>query len=206
MKAKNNIGCDNLNNKKKANLEIKRLVKTYYELHHASNILLEKSKRNDEPTDSGLIPGNLYTTMASLIFSAFTFEAYLNHLGKEKISYWNEIEKISIESKYKVLAGKFNVKINEGKRPYQTFKKLFKFRNYLAHGKTEQLTKNEEVDIDMEIKDRYPKTEWEHYCNIKNAERAKEDIEEMIRELHKKSGNEGDAFESGITFGHMSLD
>ena len=115
-----------LGKNRKASLIIERPIKTYWGLNHASYVLLEKSKGNDEPLENGIIPGNYYTTMASLIFSAFTLEAYFNHLGSEKINFWKEIEFISVENKLRIFEREFSLDINYGKRPYQTFRDLFK--------------------------------------------------------------------------------
>ncbi|MBU2852384.1 hypothetical protein HF929_15215 [Acidithiobacillus ferrivorans] len=39
--------------------------------------------------------GSYYTTMSALLLTAFTFEAYLNHLGDKTIKFWEEIEPIN---------------------------------------------------------------------------------------------------------------
>ena len=39
--------------------------------------------------------GSLLQLKASVVFLAFTFEAYLNHVGCEEIKFWDEIERLS---------------------------------------------------------------------------------------------------------------
>jgi len=114
--------------KNKARIEVKCKVKTFCDLSNGAYVLLEKSKEN--------IEGSYYTTMASILFSAFTFEAFLNHLGSKKIKFWEEIESISVTNKYAVLCKAFGVTPQLGVRPYQTIKSLFQFRNAIAHGKS----------------------------------------------------------------------
>lgn len=63
-----------------------REVRTYADLAHGVAVLLEKAKSDAK--------GSYYTTMGALVLTAFTFEAYLNHLGKETIKFWDEIESI----------------------------------------------------------------------------------------------------------------
>jgi len=57
--------------------EGRREVRTFVDLNHSSQVLILKTK--EEPK------GSYHTTMAALLLTAFTFEAYLNHLGGEKI-------------------------------------------------------------------------------------------------------------------------
>jgi hypothetical protein len=80
--------------------------------------------------------GSLLQLQASAVFCAFTFEAYLNHVGYEEVQYWDEIEKISYRSKLKVISAHLGVKIDESRRPFQTIIELFRLRDKLAHGRT----------------------------------------------------------------------
>jgi len=180
----------------KSKLKIEREVKTFWDLHHGANVLLEKTKENKE--------GSYYTTMSSLILIAFTFEAYLNHLGREKIKHWDEIDSIRVLDKYSVLCKEFEVEITKGKRPYQTIKSLFDFRNAIAHGKSQIIIYEDIVPIETNIRDIEVKTKWEEFCTEENAVRCIEDIETAIKELHTKSGEEGHPFTSGITIGSIS--
>lgn len=123
-----------------AKLKLEREVKTFWDLNHASFVMLDLAKTVKE--------GSYYSLMASILFSAFTFEAYLNHLGSIKIKHWDEIERISVLSKYSVLCKEFDIQVNKGGRPFQTIKKLFEFRNSIAHGKSEILKLEKEVPID----------------------------------------------------------
>ena len=179
--------------KKNVQMEIKREIKTFWDLNHASSVLLEKTKEDKN--------GSYYTTMASIIFTAFTFEAYLNHLGNLKIKFWNEIDRIKVMSKYQVLCKEFNISIDQSRRPYQTLKKLFEFRNELAHGKSKILSFNKFVSENAKIRDYQPKSKLEEYCTEKNAERAHNDIHIIIKELHEKSGEGEYPFTSGLTIG-----
>lgn len=183
--------------KKKARIEIKREVKTFCDLSNGAYILLEKSKENVE--------GSYYTTMASILFSAFTFEAFLNHLGSKKIKFWEEMETISVNNKYAVLCKEFDVTPQFGVRPYQTIKSLFQFRNAIAHGKSQILEIIDEVDPSVDLKDFKPKTKWEEYCTEANAERAREDVRKIILELSEKAGEGNSMIIGGFTTSHMSI-
>jgi hypothetical protein len=50
-----------------------------------------------------------------------------------------------------------------------------------------------------------PKDKWQEYCNIINAERAKEDIEIIIKELHLSAGLGEYPFTDGASIGGISI-
>ena len=58
----------------------------------------------------------------------------------------------------------------------------------MAHGKSETI--NEEREVNSQDADKYfwPLTEWEKFCTFENVERAKKDITAIIIELHKQAG------------------
>ena len=51
-----------------------REVRTFVDLAHGADVLIQKTVQ--EPK------GSYDTTMSALLLTAFTFEAYLNHLGE----------------------------------------------------------------------------------------------------------------------------
>jgi len=169
--------------KRKAKVSKERQVNTYVELWHASHVMLEKAKKDQD--------GSFYHVMANLIFTAFMMEAYLNHVGLQIFKCWDDLERLSPLSKLNLIAEKLGVKKDEGERPYQTVTEVFKFRNTLAHGKSIFLKSNKEIPFVDETFDRYMykslKTEWENYCTQNNANRALEDTEAIIKEFHERS-------------------
>lgn len=149
--------------------------------------------------------GSYYTTMSSLLLTAFMFEAYLNHLGSKYIKFWDEIESIKVMEKYSVLCKELGIVPDFSQRPCQTLKALFKFRNSIAHGKSKILKETKAVSSQDDPHTHAPKTEWEEYCELNNAKRAKEDISEVIKELHKKAGLGDHPFIHGMTISSVSL-
>jgi len=174
-----------------------REVRTFVDLNHSSHVLILKTKENRK--------GSYHTTMAALLLTAFTFEAYLNHLGSGKIKFWDKIESIRVLDKYEVLCKEFDIEVDFSKRPYQTLKSLFKYRNSIAHGKSQILEKTETVNASSDPYDHSPKTQWEEFCTLKNAERAKEDVEQTITELHEAAGEGAYPFINGMTVSSMKL-
>lgn len=173
-----------------------REVRTFVDLNHGANVLILKTE--EEPK------GSYYTTMGALLLTAFTFEAYLNHLG-QKLKLWDEIETIKVLDKYSDLCKELEISQEYSRRPYQTLKALSKFRNAIAHGKSQILEETKEVSSKDEPYEHAPKALWEEYCTVKNAKRAKQDIEEIITELHKKAGFGEHPFIHGCDIGSMSI-
>jgi len=174
--------------KHKAKVSKERQVNTYSEMLSASYVILEKAK--EAPAESR------YQLMASLIFTAFALEAFLNHIGQNIFKCWEELEKLSPSGKLNLIAEKLEIEKDDGKRPFQTVIELFRFRNEVAHGKTVYLKSEEQIIVvDDKLEQHMQEslqTPWQQYCNLKNAERAREDVEEICRIIHKTSGIPGD--------------
>jgi len=167
--------------KLKEKIKIKRKINTYTEMWDCSLYLLEKGQKEKK--------GSYYQFMASLIFTAFTLESYYNHAGEKIFACWNKIERsLSHTTKLILICDNLNIKIEDSKRPYQTIRQLFSFRDKIAHGKDINL---EPVDKIQFMSDKYEndfvlKAEWQTFCTEKNAIQSKEDAEQIIRNIHSK--------------------
>lgn len=158
-----------------------REVRTYAYLRKAAVDALEKAKSIEE--------GSFYQLMSCLVFSAFAVEAYLNHVGERKIQYWGEIEKIEPMAKLKVLYSHLNLQFDPSKRPIQTIRQLFKFRNFMAHGRTENLMGSGTLNKPApDPGENLVETDWEKFCNKQEAERAIEDVKEVLETLCVAAG------------------
>ena len=75
----------------------------------------------------------------------------------------------------------------------------------MAHGKSETI--NEEIEVNSQDADRYywPRTEWEKFCTPENVERAKQDITAIVIELHKHAGLNDDPFASPEAYSSVRL-
>ena len=165
---------------KDAIFEGSKEIRTYYDLNHGANALIRIAKEFPK--------GSYDTIMSSILLRAFTFEAYLNHLGSKTFEFWEEVDSIRVMDKYTLLCKHLKVSPDYSKRPYQTLKQLFKFRNAIAHGNSVLLNETKEVHSSEDPFNHIPKAKWQEYCNLKNAQRAKEDIESIIKELHQCAG------------------
>ena len=174
-----------------------REVRTFVDLAHGADVLIKKTEQ--EPK------GSYYTTMSALLLTAFTFEAYLNHLGEKTIKFWEEIEPIKVMDKYIVLCKNLNLSPDFAQRPYQTLKTLFKFRNAIAHGKSQILQETKEVSSRDDPHGHIPKAHWEEFSILENAKQAKHDVSQIITELHKAAGLGDYPFIHGLGMGSLSV-
>jgi len=116
--------------------------------------------------------GSFYSFLQALMCSAFTLEAYLNHLGDLQFSYWTKVERsLSPQQKLIMICDKLGFGPVIGERPYSSFRMLFEFRNAIAHGRTETVT---EQIVLGEAEPRLPwaQTKWQKLCEASGAKRA----------------------------------
>ena len=127
-----------------------------------------------------------YKCMFSMLSAAFAVEAYLNHLGQAKFGKkdWGEIEKIKVKAKLRVLAKLIDYDVDFGKRPFQTFSDMFKYRNIVVHAGTEILP-GEEQEYGPSEYPVDPETWWEQETTPRKADRFRTDARELIEQLHK---------------------
>jgi hypothetical protein len=181
----------------KARVSKKRTVNTYAFLWDYSHKLLELSQNAPQGYKRPLWIG-------SLIFTAFTFEAYLNHIGKKLFSCWDLFEKaVNREGKLDIVCKRLGIKdFPKGKRPRQTVRKLLEFRDKLAHGKTIPLGPEITfLDADQYL-ERFIEepllAEWEKYCKESNSKIAREDIKIIIELIQEKANPEEPLFFTGL--------
>ncbi len=170
--------------KKKKHVAAATTVYTASYLHAASRQALEEAKDNEK--------GSYYNLMISLVFSAFTIEAYLNHLGAEIIPFWLTIERsLSPSKKLEVIAVQLSKSIDYGRRPFQSFKSIFQLRDFLAHGRTEYISKESIQFLSDGDKPELPQAEWQKDITAEIVQRYFDDTEEIIKYLHDVSGVKG---------------
>lgn len=136
-------------------------TKTFAVLKHIARHLHDSANERRE--------GSMLNLQAASVFLAFTFEAYLNHVGEEEIPFWNEIERIPYDAKLRVLAKHLKLKIDRGQPPFQLIGELFKLRNSLAHGRTQVIDVSYETDAAPDRDDSWKIHEWEKITKEKVA-------------------------------------
>jgi hypothetical protein len=188
----------------KARVAKKRTINTYAFLWDYSYKLLELSQNAPIGYKRPLWIG-------SLIFTAFTFEAYLNHIGKKLFSCWDLFEKaINPEGKLDIVFERLGIKdFPKGKRPRQTVRNLFDLRNNLAHGKTIRLEPEPTFRDADQYLEKFIKepllAEWEKYCKESNSKIAREDIKIIMELIQEKANPEEPLLFTGLFEASASL-
>lgn len=146
--------------------------------------------------------------LSSAVLTAFAFEAYLNHIGPQTVDDWDTKERFPVWSKFKLLWKALGVTFPRGKsvRPLKTVADLFSFRDSLAHGRSHELWSEKHQSIDEFEKENSDlvgsqlRTDWESRIQTSEfAERAREDVEAVIRTLDAaRKDNRDILFNSGI--------
>jgi len=124
--------------------------------------------------------GSFYWSLASIVFSAFAYEAFLNIIGQKVLTTaeWKKVDRASWKVKHRLLFKKLELTSDLLSEPESTLVELFEFRNRIAHGR------EEEVQVDgVSIADIRPlalqdatSAEWEKRCTPEYAAAALEHI------------------------------
>jgi hypothetical protein len=136
--------------------------------------------------------------MAASVFAAFAAEAYFNHVGQERIAYWEVLESLNPRAKA-VLLNDVLLKreVDWSKAPYQTLAEAIGYRNALAHGKTQTAKLTTSVAGMPDNCTGWPQVKWEKCYDLSVAERLLTDVELLIEEMHAALGTSGSAFPFG---------
>src|SRR6187431_966183 len=157
-------------------IEKERKVITYSDLWATSEFLLESGSDNET--------GSYYMFLSSLMFKAFSLEAFLNHIGEHLFDVWGELEKsLSPNSKLCLICEKLDITVNYGKMPWQIVPEIIGFRNKLAHGKSSLLREQKLVPVTEEYQSilrKFLLADWQEYANEKNALRAQKQLNSLF--------------------------
>jgi len=150
--------------------------RTYAMLWHVASQLLELAKT--------LETGSLLQLQASAVFHAFTFEAYLNHVGSQEIEFWEEIDRIPYRKKLWALSKHLKFTFDPSRRPFQTIWVLFDLRDSLAHGKTIEIKHEFETSQDPPDDSAWCVLLWEK-LTVSDLERYSKDLKAAIETLNQ---------------------
>jgi hypothetical protein len=160
---------------------------SYVTLQNAAKYALEAARNSKE--------GRFFNSLSAMLYSAFSLEAYLNHLGKSEFQNWEKIERYkSPRQKLDMLVEKSGYNPDFSKRPFDTFEKIFDFRKKIVHGKTEYIIVEEIQDGEFGDKPELPTTLWEKSTTLENAVTFVEDSASMILVLHPIFGYNSNPF------------
>jgi hypothetical protein len=160
---------------------------TYVYCNIAAKMAFKRAAELKAPASGG----SLYFAMMAITFSAFTVEAFLNHLGQNRVPAWEYIERpLGPAEKLEVVRATLGLDVDKGKRPFQSLREMMQLRNALAHGKTEPR------GLDA-LAVQAPSPAWEKTCHdLEKVRRIVEDSEGIVRNLHAQAGLHGEPFTS----------
>lgn len=159
----------------------KHLLITYAEHWHSSRTFLKLGIENPK--------GSYHQFLGSIVFTAFSLEAFLNHVGESLFASWPELEMLSAKGKVDLITEKLGIKVDYGSMPWQIIPEIIGVRNKIAHGRNELLR-----DERMLAVDKYDKkmgeillAEWQSYATRQKAEQAREKVEELCKAIWSKT-------------------
>jgi hypothetical protein len=174
--------------KKKFRVQASNTINTYVYCFIAATQALEHAQKIEED--------RFYYCMMAGIFAAFTFEAYLNHIGK-KLPDWDNLEKtLGHSDKLKQLQKSLGFTVDQRRSPYKSIHNIFYLRDSLAHGKTRTITIDKIVKNHQVGSSEYPQVEWKKLCTLPKVTIMVEDVESMIRLINEQLGSKRDPFAS----------
>jgi hypothetical protein len=168
------------------------ITKTYATLLHTAWHLLETARTVRE--------GSLLKLQAAAVFYAFSFEAYLNHVGSKEITFWEDIDRVSYSRKLRIIAKQLNLMIDHGKPPFQIIRELFDLRNVLAHGRTIPIDNSYETDTPPDQASSWNLHDWEK-LNLDKVDTYAESVKkavEVINGARSRPDHEYDLWNQGI--------
>ena len=154
---------------------------TYSEHWHTSKVLLMLGVESER--------GSYHQFLASIVFTAFTLEAFLNHMGEHLFSLWPEMEKLAPKAKLLLICEKLNIEVDFSRLPWQIIPKLFGVRNKIAHGKNELLKDERELGAESydELLGKMLRTKWQEYGTQENAQDARDQVAALCEIIWDKS-------------------
>jgi hypothetical protein len=150
---------------------------------------------------------------ACLVFIAFSFEAFINHIGYIFIKPFNSFESLKHFEKIENLSNLLNFNVDYSKRPWQTVKFISIIRNSIVHGKTyfTEFERNifvKDFKSFLEIGDRLSRhpvlTDWQKNCTENNIDKSFKDIRSIFLIIANKAGIEDDLFIGGFSSSGIS--
>jgi hypothetical protein len=173
----------------KAHVSGSRTVRTYVYLYKTSNLLLKNAQASEE--------GQFFHLMGSIVFAAFTVEAFLNDVGEKKINDWLKKERrLSQQQRLEHVLKAVGLGLPHAS--LDDVRSAFRFRDGMAHGKTETLKLAHEVrEVNWSKPHLMPiEAPWEQECTVDRCKTIVSACWKLIEEIHKAAGFSGRPFAS----------
>jgi len=157
--------------------KVVRTIRSYDEFYQLTSFSLKQAEEQEKFRN--------YNCMITMVFCAFTLEAYLNHIGENYFTIWDSKDnRLSNDQKLEKLLVLRNLKIDKEKEPFLYFGKIFSYRDNIVHCRTQTISnwqKIEQNEIPTE-----PLTIWEKMTSLEKAQNFHNNTKEMIIYLSKE--------------------
>ena len=151
------------------------------------NLIIERTEKKDNK-------GITFDHMSCLMFSAFSFEAYLNFFGLKLVADWEkkDMQWMPFGKKSTLIFDTLKLSYNWDEEPYKSVDALKNFRNTIAHGKPKVISYDNIVEVPRnEIERPYELTaEWEVLCTHDSTLAIYESVVKVIGLMREASGIE----------------
>jgi len=99
---------------------------------------------------------------------------------------WEDLDRASTLGKFRHVAALVGYPLDFSKRPHQSIKELFSFRNRMAHPRDERLVEEYSSTPDAYTRDFYstPSPKWMALVEERSASRLHDDVGEIIRGIN----------------------
>ena len=168
-------------------ITLERRVITYSDFWRTSDVLLNRAQEKPE--------GSYFFLLGSLVFSAFSLEAFLNHIGEHIFKCWEDLEPLPPRSKLTVICERLSISVDWGAMPWQIVPEIVGFRNKVAHGKNALLRLEKIVPKDDEYEEKMREflfAVWQNYATEENAVCVRARLKDLFKLIHAQANIEGD--------------
>ena len=125
----------------KMHIESTRFYSAHHMLLRISEESLERAKYSSY--------ANTHDILISISLCALALEAVLNAIGSKSILNWEEdFESCNPNAKARIICMSLGISYEKNKEPWLLLRSLIKFRNKVAHPKSESITTNKIVDFE----------------------------------------------------------
>jgi hypothetical protein len=154
---------------------------TYVPLFEAGQHALKTAKK--EPRQ------RMHFCLLSLVASAFCMEAYFNELGERQLKLWSQPEKKSSLEKLGLICARLGLSPDFQMRPFSSFIWVRKFRDSVAHGRTEVIAFKDAVVSNEQPFPEHQQPTIEQQCTLEIASDVAEDARKIIETLGSAAGS-----------------
>ncbi|MDD5521601.1 MAG: hypothetical protein PHI84_12350 [Kiritimatiellae bacterium] len=157
-------------------------IHTYAYLYHAAKWVSEVPDKRENPLR--------YSSMLSILASAFSLEAYMNHLGPRYFPKWDKDGLRSPNEKIDALMEKLKVDKVKHRSQFDSYMLALRIRESLVHGRTHEVHKKATYVFNPGSKIGSTQPEWKRKSTKRDALMILNGVADLMHTLSKAAGDE----------------